>query len=160
MNILIIGGTRFLGRHLADAILARGHTLTLFNRGKTNPGLFPQVETILGDRELDLGLLSGRTWDAVIDTCGYFPRIVGLSAQALRDTIGLYVFISSISVYADTSKIGIDENDASWHSRGYEPGADHRRELRPAQSALRTNRSGRSSRPGADHPPGFDRRPL
>jgi len=112
MNILIIGGTRFLGRHLADAILARGHTLTLFNRGKTNPGLYPQVETILGDRELDLGLLSGRAWDAVIDTCGYFPRIVGLSAQALRDTTGLYVFISSISVYADTSKIGIDENDA------------------------------------------------
>ena len=109
MNILILGGTRFLGRHLVDAALSRGHTVTLFNRGKSNPGLFPQVETILGDRETDLDKLSGRSWDALIDTCGYVPRIVNISAQTLKAAVGRYVFISSISVYSDTSKVGMDE---------------------------------------------------
>ncbi len=113
MNILIIGGTRFLGRHLVNSALARGHAVTLFNRGKSNPDLFPQVETILGDREHDLEKLSGHTWDAAIDTCGYFPRIVRLSAISLREagSLGRYIFISSISVYASFSKIGIDESD-------------------------------------------------
>ena len=111
MKILIIGGTRFLGRHLVDSALARGHDVTLFNRGKSNPDLFLNIETILGDREQDLQKLSGREWDAVIDTCGYFPRIVRLSAQGLEGSVGRYVFISSISVYAGFSKIGIDEND-------------------------------------------------
>jgi 2'-hydroxyisoflavone reductase len=111
MNILIIGGTRFLGRHLVDAALARGHEVTLFNRGRTNPNLFPQVQTIRGDREKDLDQLDGLTWDAVIDTCGYFPRIVRMSAEALRKSAGSYVFISSISVYADFSKRGLKEDD-------------------------------------------------
>ena len=109
MKILILGGTRFLGRHLVDAALARAHTVTLFNRGKSNPGLFPQVETITGDRETDLGQFTGRTWDAVIDTCGYVPRIVGLSARALANSAASYVFISSISVYVDFSLVGLDE---------------------------------------------------
>ena len=111
MKILILGGTRFLGRHLVEAALARGHTITLFNRGKSNPGLFPQIETITGDRETGLDLLSGQAWDAVIDTCGYVPRIVQLSARALKNSAQSYVFISSISVYSDTSKIGINESD-------------------------------------------------
>ena len=111
MKILILGGTRFLGRHLVDAALARGHELTLFNRGRTDPDLFPDVETILGDREKDLDRLSGRTWDAVIDTCGYVPRIVRMSAEALKDAVDRYVFISSLSVYADFSKIDVDESD-------------------------------------------------
>lgn len=111
MKLLIIGGTRFLGRHLVDSALTRGHEVTLFNRGKSNPDLFPQVQTIHGDREKDLDQLTGQRWDAVIDTCGYIPRIVRLSAEALKDSHS-YVFISSISVYADFSKIGIDENDA------------------------------------------------
>ena len=111
MNILIIGGTRFLGRHLVDSALARGHSMTLFNRGKSNPDLFPQVETILGDREHDMEKLSGRTWDAVIDTCGYVPRIVRLSAVGLERSVGRYVFISSISAFANFSKIGMDESD-------------------------------------------------
>jgi 2'-hydroxyisoflavone reductase len=110
MKILIIGGTRFLGRHLVDSALARGHEVTLFNRGKTNPGLFEQVQAVRGDREKDLDQLSGQ-WDAVIDTCGYFPRIVRISAEALKDKVGQYVFISSISVYADFKNIGINEND-------------------------------------------------
>jgi 2'-hydroxyisoflavone reductase len=109
MKILIIGGTRFLGRHLVES--ARGHEVTLFNRGKSNPTLFPQLETILGDRENDLDKLSGRAWDAVIDVAGYVPRIVHLSAQGLERSVGRYVFISSISVYASFSKIGIGEAD-------------------------------------------------
>ncbi|MFZ5880244.1 MAG: NAD-dependent epimerase/dehydratase family protein [Chloroflexota bacterium] len=112
MKILILGGTRFLGRHLVDSALARGHEVTLFNRGRTNPDLFPQAHTIRGDRGTDLALLSGGSWDAVIDTCGYLPRIVRMSAQALRDAVGSYVFISSISVYADFRKLGISESDA------------------------------------------------
>lgn len=113
MKILIIGGTRFLGRHLVDSALARGHEVTLFNRGKSNPDLFLNIETILGDREHDLAKLAGREWDAVIDTSGYVPRIVRLSAQSLREAGGVkrYVFISSISVYSNFSKVGIDEND-------------------------------------------------
>lgn len=111
MKILIIGGTRFLGRHLVDSALARGHEVTLFNRGLTNPDLFPHAETILGDREKDLAELLGREWDAVIDTCGYVPRIVRLSAQSLEGNVDRYVFISSISVYASFSKVGMDESD-------------------------------------------------
>ena len=112
MKILIIGGTRFLGRHLVNSARARGHEVTLFNRGQTNPDLFGQVDKIRGDREKDLDQLSGQTWEAVIDTCGYFPRIVRLSAEALKDSVESYVFISSLSVYADFSKIGINESDA------------------------------------------------
>lgn len=113
MNLLIIGGTRFLGRHLVESALACGHRVTLFNRGKTNPDLFPHVETISGDREHDLSKLADRTWDAVMDTCGYVPRIVRLSGAALARSVGRYVFISSISVYPDSAfkKIGIDESD-------------------------------------------------
>ncbi len=110
MKILIIGGTRFLGRHLVNSARARGHEITLFNRGLTNPDLFRTVDTISGDREKDLDQLSGQ-WDAVIDTCGYFPRVVRMSAEALKDKVEQYVFISSISVYADFKKIGINESD-------------------------------------------------
>lgn len=110
MKILIIGGTRFLGRHLVNSARARGHEVTLFNRGQSNPDLFGQVEKIHGDREKDLDKLSGRNWDAVIDTCGYVPRIVRSSASALKGRVEQYVFISSISVYSDFSKIGINES--------------------------------------------------
>lgn len=112
MKLLIIGGTRFVGRHLVEIGRARGHELTLFNRGKSNPALFAEVEEIYGDRDGGLGGLSGRTWDAVIDTCGYFPRLVRASAQFLADKVGHYTFISSISVYADFSRTGLDENCA------------------------------------------------
>ena len=113
MNILILGGTKFLGRHLVDAALRRGHQVTLFNRGKTNPNLVPNVETILGDREHDIDRLVGREWDAVIDVAGYVPRIVRFAAQSLEKNAGRYVFISSISAYDDAifKKIGVNEND-------------------------------------------------
>ncbi len=109
MRILILGGTIFVGRALAEEALKRGHEITLFNRGKRNPGLFPQVETIIGDRTEDLSPLGGRTWDAVIDTCGYLPAVVKKSADFLADAADLYVFISSISAYSDFSKPGVDE---------------------------------------------------
>jgi 2'-hydroxyisoflavone reductase len=112
MKILVLGGTRFLGRHFVELAVAAGHQLTLFNRGKTGAGLFPQLETIVGDRadEQALGALSGRRWDAVLDTCGYLPRVVRQSANALRDSADRYLFISSISVYAGFPLPGPDED--------------------------------------------------
>jgi 2'-hydroxyisoflavone reductase len=102
LKILVIGGTKFLGRAVAEDALRRGHQLTLFNRGETNPGLFPEVEQLHGDRKRDLSLLAGRAWDAVIDPSGYVPADVRASAEELRDA-GRYVFVSSVSVYADFS---------------------------------------------------------
>lgn len=110
MKLLVLGGTRFLGRHLVAEALARGHEPTLFNRGRTAPGLFVGIEELRGDRDGDLAPLRGRYWDAVADTCGYLPRVVRHSAQALQDAVGRYLFVSSISVYADSSAAGQDEN--------------------------------------------------
>lgn len=110
MRILIFGGTNFLGRHTAAAALERGHEVTLFHRGQTNPGLFPDAEEILGDREHDLALLAGREWDAVIDVPGYVPRIVRASAQALAGHVKHYAFISTISVYDSIPEPGMDES--------------------------------------------------
>ncbi len=110
MKLLIIGGTRFLGRALVDAALAAGHAVTLFNRGQSNPDLYPNVETLHGDRDGGLDVLAGRQWDAVIDTCGYVPRVVGASASFLADAVGHYTFISTLSVYSDPSIVGMDES--------------------------------------------------
>jgi nucleoside-diphosphate-sugar epimerase len=99
---LILGGTKFLGRAIAEEGLVRGHELTLFNRGETNPGLFPETEQLRGDRKRDLSALEGRTWDAVIDTSGYVPADVRAAAELLRES-GRYVFVSSVSAYADFS---------------------------------------------------------
>jgi len=112
MHLLIIGGTIFLGRHLVPAALKRGHTVTLFNRGQHNPDLFPEVEKLHGDRKTEEGLavLDDRRFDAVIDTCGYVPRVVRLSAERLAGRVKTYCFISSISVYANFRTPGIDES--------------------------------------------------
>jgi 2'-hydroxyisoflavone reductase len=109
MELLILGGTVFLGRHLVESAQARGHQVTLFNRGKTRPDLFPEVEKLRGDRDHDLDALLGRRWDAAIDTSGYVPRIVRTSTELLADAVERYVFISSISAYADLSKAGSAE---------------------------------------------------
>ncbi|MBI5169062.1 MAG: NAD-dependent epimerase/dehydratase family protein [Candidatus Eisenbacteria bacterium] len=101
MDLLLLGGTRFFGRFLAESALARGHRVTLFHRGQTGAGLLPGAERILGDRDGGLGALAGRRWDAVVDFCGYVPRVVGDSCARLREAAGRYVFISSISVYAE-----------------------------------------------------------
>jgi 2'-hydroxyisoflavone reductase len=112
MRLLILGGTLYLGRHLVEAALARGHRVTLFNRGRTNPDLFPEVERITGDRDHDLGALGNREWDAVVDTCGYLPKTVRASAAALANRVGHYAFVSTISVYADNTRGGLVESDA------------------------------------------------
>lgn len=109
MKLLVLGGPRFLGRALADAALSRDHELTFFNRGRTNPDLYPEVERLVGDRDGDLSALGGRRWDAVVDTCGYVPRVVRRSAEALLDS-GLYCFVSSVSVYADFSVPATEES--------------------------------------------------
>jgi len=102
MRILVLGGTQFLGRHTVGAALARGHEVTMFNRGRTRPELFPEVEKLRGDRDGDLDSLHGREFDAVVDTSGYVPRVVSETIDALGD-VGHYTFVSSISVYADAS---------------------------------------------------------
>jgi 2'-hydroxyisoflavone reductase len=109
MELLILGGTGFLGRHLVEAALEDGHRPTLFNRGISEPGLFPEVEKIEGDREGDLSALLGRRWDAVIDTCGYVPRVVRASAGLLAGAVDHYTFVSSISVFPDDLAPGADE---------------------------------------------------
>jgi 2'-hydroxyisoflavone reductase len=109
MKLLILGGTIFLGRHIVQEALKRGYEVTLFNRGKNNPNLFPECETIIGERDSDLSALKHRNWDAVIDTCGYVPRIVEKSAKTLADNVEHYTFISTVSVYQDFKKIGITE---------------------------------------------------
>jgi 2'-hydroxyisoflavone reductase len=101
MKLLVLGGTAFLGPALVEAARARGHAVTLFNRGKTNPGLFPDLETLHGDRDGQLDALRGRRWDAVLDTSGYVPRVVRQSAELLAPAVERYLFVSSISVYAD-----------------------------------------------------------
>jgi 2'-hydroxyisoflavone reductase len=109
-SILILGGTAFLGPHIVERALARGHSVTLFNRGKTRPELFPNVEKLRGDRDGQLDALKDRKWDVCVDTSGYVPRIVKLSAELLAPNIKQYIFISSVSVYADGAPVGADEN--------------------------------------------------
>ena len=104
LRILILGGTQFLGVHMTQLALARGHTVTLFNRGRTHPELFPRVEKLQGDRDGKLDALKGRSWDAVIDDSGYVPRHVRLSAQLLAPSVRQYLYVSSVSAYADFTR--------------------------------------------------------
>jgi 2'-hydroxyisoflavone reductase len=104
MKLLVLGGTKFLGRHVVEAALARGHDMTIFHRGETNRGLFgDRVEEVLGNRDGGLGALESGRWEAVVDTSGYFPRVVGASAKLLAERADHYTFVSSISVYDDFS---------------------------------------------------------
>jgi 2'-hydroxyisoflavone reductase len=114
MNLLIIGGTRFVGRHIAQIALAQGHNVTLFHRGQTNPDIFPEATILHGDRKMEEGLavLKGKEWDAVIDVCGYEPRFTKMSAEILKNSVGLYCFISTISVYSGPFGVNGDENTA------------------------------------------------
>lgn len=103
MKILVLGGTLFLGRAFVAGALAAGHEVTLFTRGQTNPHLFPEAEKVHGDRTRDLSALDGRSWDAVADTATFLPRVATLSAEALRGRVGRYLYVSSVSAYADMS---------------------------------------------------------
>jgi len=119
MKLLVFGGTKFLGRGVVDAALARGHAVTLFNRGQTNPGLYPDVEKIQGDLKGDLVALEGRTWDAAIDLDPtQLPRFTRRRAETVE--VDHYVFVSTISVYSDTAK-PIDEESPLFDPPDPEP---------------------------------------
>jgi 2'-hydroxyisoflavone reductase len=112
MRILMIGGTRFVGKHIVAAALAAGHDVSVFHRGRTGPDLFPEAEHLTGDRDTDLSALATGRWDATIDTCGYFPRQVHELADALDGRGGRYTFISSISAYEAPPGPGLREDGA------------------------------------------------
>jgi 2'-hydroxyisoflavone reductase len=121
VRLLLLGGPKFVGRAVIDAALARGDEVTLFNRGTTGADLYPGVERIVGDRDGGLEGLLGRQWDAVVDTSGYVPRIVGASANLLAAAVGHYVFVSSISVYASFAEVVDEESPLEALS---EPGSE------------------------------------
>ncbi|MET3729690.1 2'-hydroxyisoflavone reductase [Fictibacillus halophilus] len=111
MKVLLIGGTRFLGRHVADSFNINQHEVTLFHRGKTaKVGITDNVHEIIGDRDIDLSLIENGSWDIVVDTCGYFPKQVRKSAEALMRKGTFYIFVSSVSVYEDQSVRNITED--------------------------------------------------
>ncbi|MFC1543753.1 epimerase [Gemmatimonadota bacterium] len=110
LRILILGGTNFIGPHQVEYAMKRGHTITLFNRGQTNPHLFPEVEKLRGDRNDNLEALKGREWDVVIDNPTMLPSWVRLSASVLKDSVQQYLFISTLSVFANDGIINQDEN--------------------------------------------------
>ena len=127
MSILILGGTGFIGPHLVTHAMQRGHTMTLFNRGRTNTHLFPDVEKLVGDRNSDLSALEGRRWDAVIDNSGYTPQQVGMTVDLLKDNVDQYLFTSTRSVYTDFTQDVMDEDapvgpkdipESEWHGYG------------------------------------------
>jgi len=113
MRLLVLGGTRFLGRHLVDAAVARGHDVTLFTRGVQPVPWAGKVTHLVGNRDPriapGLSALETGEWDAAIDTSGYVPRCVKASADAIQGRVGHYTFVSSLSVYADSSRPGLDE---------------------------------------------------
>ncbi|HET9893558.1 MAG TPA: NAD-dependent epimerase/dehydratase family protein [Streptosporangiaceae bacterium] len=116
MRLLIIGGTAFVGRYIAEAALADGHEVTLFNRGRTNPDLFPRATHLTGDRNDDLSALAGREWDATIDVCAYFPRQVHELARTLgaqgghTGRGGHHIYVSSMSAYKTPVARGFTED--------------------------------------------------
>ena len=112
MRLLVLGGTVFLGRHLVEAALREGHEVTLFHRGRHNPGLFPDVEKLHGDRDGDLGALAGRRWDAAIDTSGHAPGAVSASAGLLAPAVDHYSFVSTLAVYAGFPRVPDLDEDA------------------------------------------------
>ena len=130
LKILILGGTGFIGPHQVRYAMYRGHDVTIFNRGRTAPDLFPGVEALIGDRDGQLGALEGRTWDAVIDNSGYVPRHVRDSVELLQDSVGRYLFTSTGSVYSfdqdEITEDGVllpieDPESEDWQGPNYGP---------------------------------------
>ncbi len=110
MNILFIGGTEFVGRYMVEAAIRENHQVTLFTRGNSHPELFPEVTKLRGDRNGQLDALKNKTWDVVVDTCGYTPSVVRQAAELLKKSVGKYVFVSTVSVYADEQKMTVVED--------------------------------------------------
>jgi 2'-hydroxyisoflavone reductase len=135
VRLLVLGGTKFLGRATVESALEAGHEVTLFNRGETNPELFPEVEQIRGDRTNGLAELRGREWDAVLDPAGQIPSVVRASAEALADATPYYLFVSTVSVYADQGRRNDEESPLA--ELGDEPD-DHLTEDFSNYGALKT----------------------
>ncbi len=133
MRLLVLGGTVFLGRHVATEALARGHELTLFTRGVHGAELFGEAERLRGDRSKDVSALRGREWDAVIDTCGYKPADVAASAGAVD---AHYVFVSSVNAYPGWPAEAVDEDSPAWDGGPEEYGPDKVRCELAAEAAL------------------------
>ena len=127
LRILILGGTGFIGPFQVRYALSRGHSVTLFNRGRSNPGMFPGVETLIGDRNGQLDALRGHTWDVVIDNSRANPDWVRLSAEFLRDSVDRYFYVSSRSAYSDLSQVPMtsDAPTFTYETAGIEPGSDN-----------------------------------
>jgi len=125
VRLLVLGGTQFVGRELVEEALARGQDVTLFNRGRTAPELFPTAEHLVGDRDGDLAALEQGEWDAVLDISGFVPRVVRASAELLAERVGHYTFVSSIGVYADFSRPRREESPLAQLG---EPGSEDVRE--------------------------------
>ena len=114
--VLVIGGTRFVGRHFVDQAVARGHDVTVFHRGRTGTDLFPDLDHRMGDRDTDLSTLAEGEWDATVDTCAYLPRQVHTLADVLGDRGGHHLLVSSVSAYAARSSMtqqGLPSGSAS-----------------------------------------------
>src|SRR5215210_639471 len=156
MDLLILGGTGFLGRHLVEAALGYGHRPTLFNRGLHEPELFPEVEKIEGNREGDLSALRGRRCNAVIDTCGYVPRVVGASARLLAGAVDHYTFVSSISVYPEAIAPGADEEAPVRELPDPTVEEVTGETYGGAQGAVRAGRRGDDAGQGIERPSWFD----
>ena len=126
LRILILGGTGFIGPFQVRYALERGHAVTLFNRGRSNPGLFPDVETLIGDRNGQLDALEGRSWDVVIDNSRSNPDWVRMSAEFLKDSVDRYFYVSSRSAYSDTSRVPMtsDAPTFTYESAGVPRGSD------------------------------------
>jgi nucleoside-diphosphate-sugar epimerase len=136
VRTLILGGTVFLGRHVAAEALARGHELTLFTRGQHGADLFPDARHLRGDRSADLSALRGGGWDAVIDTSGYRPDDVAASSAALADAAEHLVFVSSCNVYPVWPAEPVDDDTAVWESGPDEYGPNKAASERAAEAAM------------------------
>src|SRR5467141_1072683 len=137
LRSLILGGTGFIGPYEARYALSRGHKVTTFNRGKTHPGELPkEVEQLIGDRNGQLDALKNRQWDVFIDIPTTLPGWVRDAAQILKGNVERYVFISTISVYSDNSKPGMDETGALAKYTGEDPMKETLQTLRASNYRL------------------------
>jgi nucleoside-diphosphate-sugar epimerase len=133
---LILGGTVFLGRHVADEALRRGHELTLFTRGRHGADLYPEATHLTGDRAGDLSALAGGEWDVVVDTSGRRAADVAASAELLADRAGHYVFVSSINAHPDWPEHPVDETSPTWQTDDDDYGAQKAAAERAAEAAM------------------------
>src|SRR4051794_10461792 len=136
MRTLVLGGTVFLGRHVAAEALARGHELTLFTRGRHGAELFPEAAHLRGDRRGDLAALRDGEWDVVVDTSGYRAADVGASAELLADRCSHYVFVSSINAYPAWPEQPVDEDSPVWESDADDYGPAKAASERAAEAAM------------------------